>query len=142
VDDWWGSTKLGVWIAVSVAMGFVAHYKFEQFWGDSKAEIVSARSAGEDVDDEDQADAKLTAKVTNAASNSATPVQVTAPTTLTNSYGVKVGDTVEISALSPAIALRRATVSALDTNQITVRSGVDEYHVRWKDVAKLKSAGK
>ena len=142
-EDWWGSTKLGVWIAVSIGMGFVAHYKFEQSWGGSKAEIVTARSANQNLSDEDEAEAKPTTQRTNLAMNlvpsHAANIPASAPL---NSYGVKVGDVVEISAVKPPIALRRATVSAIDTNQITVRNGVDEYQVRWKDLAKLKPSSK
>jgi len=53
---------------------------------------------------------------------------------------VKIGDTVEISALTPAIALRRATITSMNSEQLTVRSGFEDYTVRWKDVMKLKPA--
>jgi hypothetical protein len=57
-------------------------------------------------------------------------------------YGVKVGDVVEISALKPMIALRRATIFAMDNEQLTVRAGNDSYTVRWKDLTQLKASGK
>ena len=55
--------------------------------------------------------------------------------------GVNVGDVVEISALKPMIALRRATITAMDNEQLTVRAGSDSYTVRWNDLTKLRASG-
>jgi hypothetical protein len=68
-----------------------------------------------------------------------------APPTLPESaarYGVKAGDVVEISALKPMIALRRATITDMDNEQLTVRAGNDSYEVRWNDLTKLKPSDK
>lgn len=53
-------------------------------------------------------------------------------------HGVAVGDTVDISALKPAIALRHAKLTAMDNDQLTVRAGEDIFTVRWQDVIHLK----
>ena len=59
-------------------------------------------------------------------------------------YGVTVGDTVDVSALKPAIALRLAKLTAMDNDQLTVRVGEDVFTVRWQNVIHLKKtdAGK
>jgi hypothetical protein len=57
-------------------------------------------------------------------------------------YGVQTGDIVAISALKPVIALHRATITAMDNEQLTVRDGNDTYIVRWKDLTQLKPSGK
>ena len=140
-EDWWGSTKLGVWLAISIGMGFVAHYKFEQFWG-GDAETVAARTADtiarNEPEDDGEPEPDHVIKPAVVTSNSAV-VSLAGPA---RGYGVKVGDVVQISALSPAIALRRATIVSMDNEQVTVRSGVDDFKVPWKNVAKLKPAAK
>jgi hypothetical protein len=55
-------------------------------------------------------------------------------------YSVKVGDVVEISALKPMIAFHRAWITAMDDEQLTVRSGSDTYTVRWEDLTQLKAS--
>jgi hypothetical protein len=57
-------------------------------------------------------------------------------------YGVKVGDVVEISALKPMIAFRRAMITGMDNEQLTVRAGNDSYTVHWKDLTHLKASDK
>ena len=57
-------------------------------------------------------------------------------------YGVQIGEIVEISALKPVVALHRATITAMDGDQLTVRAGNDAYTVRWKDLTQLKASGK
>ncbi len=57
-------------------------------------------------------------------------------------YGIKVGDVVEISASKPMIALRHATITDMDNEQLTVRAGNDSYDVRWDDLTKLKASDK
>ena len=57
-------------------------------------------------------------------------------------YGVKVGDVVEISASKPMIALRHATITDMDNEQLTVRAGNDSYDVRWDELTKLKASDK
>jgi hypothetical protein len=140
-EDWWASMKLGVWLAVSIGMGFVAHYKFEQFWGSGPdAETVAARAAdvamSDEPEEEDQAGTKPAIKPTLVVTNP----PVATPAGPAQSYGVKVGDVVQISALNPAIALRRATIVSIDNDQVTVRSGVDDFTVQWKNVTKIKAA--
>ena len=138
LEDWWGSTKLGVWLAVSVGMGFVAHYKFDQFWGSGSndADVVMARSPELGEEDEEPVPTqppKATATTVATAQTSDLP-------TPAKQYGVKVGDTVQISAINPAIALRRATIASMDADQITVKNGLDDFKIRWQDVTKLKAS--
>ena len=57
-------------------------------------------------------------------------------------YGVKVGDTVDIAALKPAIALHNATLTAMNDDQVTVRTRADVFTVRWNDLTRLKPLSK
>lgn len=59
-------------------------------------------------------------------------------------YGVAVGETVDISAVTPPMALNRATITAMDNDQLTVRAGSDSFTVRWENLIHLKktSSGK
>ena len=95
-------------------------------------------------DANDASDAGPASPPTNTPAKLATPPPPTVPPPPVlpeeaASYGVKVGDTVEISALKPVIAIRHAVITAMDTNQLTVRAGVDTFTVQWKDVAHLRT---
>jgi hypothetical protein len=56
-------------------------------------------------------------------------------------YGVAVGDAVDISAVTPPIALHRATLIAMNNDQLTVRDGSDTFTVHWPDLIQLKKTG-
>jgi hypothetical protein len=55
-------------------------------------------------------------------------------------YGVTVGDAVDISAVTPPIALHRAKLTAMDNDQLTVRNGSDTFTVHWPDLIQLKKS--
>lgn len=73
-----------------------------------------------------------------SASVSVAPLTVPHPAVR---YGVVVGDVVDISAVTPPIALHRATLTAMDNDQLTVRAGDDTFNVRWGDLINLKETG-
>lgn len=55
-------------------------------------------------------------------------------------YGVVVGDLVDISAVTPPIALNRAKLTAMNNDHLTVRADHDVFTVRWEDLIHLKNA--
>jgi hypothetical protein len=134
-DDWWASMKLGVWITIALAMGVATHYKLPQIFPSlaerGRGQIVYASQPPAQTEPDEIEPAANTI----AAQTSPSPEYATR-------YGIKVGDTVEISAMNRTIALRRATITAIDKENITVRSGVDSYTFGWTNVNKLKQAGK
>jgi hypothetical protein len=143
VDDFWGSLRLGVWVVLSLIVTVGTYVKVGQFFPGLKPENarISARSSynqpktTSSAVESDEPDGE----VETAVPASAIPVsQARQVSNLPPGREAKVGDVVEISALKPAIALRRATVTSVDAEQITVRSSSDSYTIQWKDVAALK----
>ncbi|HTV43268.1 MAG TPA: hypothetical protein VMF08_22075 [Candidatus Sulfotelmatobacter sp.] len=57
-------------------------------------------------------------------------------------YGVKVGDTVEISALKPPVAAHGALITGMNDDQLTIRVGSDTFAIRWENIDRLKAEGK
>lgn len=57
-----------------------------------------------------------------------------------NRYGVAVDDVVDISAITPPIALHRATLTAMDKERLTVRAGENVFTVRWENLIHLRKA--
>lgn len=57
-------------------------------------------------------------------------------------YGVKVGDTVEISSLNPAVAATHAIVTAMTARQLSIRVGSDTFDIRWENLDRLKPVRK
>jgi hypothetical protein len=59
-------------------------------------------------------------------------------------FGVKIGDTVDISALNPVVAAHNALITGMNDNQLTIRVGSDTYAIRWENIDRLKAeaAGK
>lgn len=53
-------------------------------------------------------------------------------------YGVAVDDSVDISAMTPPIALHRATLTAMDNDRLTVRAGENIFTVRWENLIHLR----
>ena len=74
--------------------------------------------------------------VANARANSV----ATAPPLAATSRGVKLGDSVQISATNPAVALRSAMITSLDDTQLTVRATSGSYTILWKDLTVLRPA--
>jgi hypothetical protein len=133
-QDMWATLKLAVWGGLSCLMGLGAFYKLPhlfpklagppQVTWESPSEPVNARQP--------------------------TPAQVTNPGTTTSSndlpvgvkhaadYGVRPGDTVDVSALKPAVMLRRASLVTADEQGITVKTGSDRYTIRWSDITRLR----
>src|SRR5215211_1584116 len=136
-EDWWGSLKLGVWLALSIAMGFATMYKLPYFFPSlaSQSIIASAHSAHSDFEDTPKPPAPVV-NPTNTASE--TVSEAAALPDHAAHYGVKVGNTVEIVALNRTMALRRATITAMDQQEITVGSGNDSYTFHWQDINRLR----
>jgi hypothetical protein len=57
-------------------------------------------------------------------------------------FGVKVGDTVDISALNPAIAAHHALITGMTDDQLTIRVGSDTFAIRWENIDRLKAEAK
>ena len=143
-EDMWGTMKLGVWAAISIIMGLTAHYKLPQLIP-QLAEAKPAQWESWSTPSKPKAyAAKELPAAARAPSKPATnsPTQPAALPEPAIRYGVKPGDTVEISALTPAIALRRAVITAMDNEQLTVKSSADSYTILWKDLTRLKVASK
>jgi hypothetical protein len=81
---------------------------------------------------------KPAASIPSKASNPDAPSPPPLPKAAVG-YGVKVGDTVDIAALNPPIALHNATLTAMNNDQLTVRSRADVFVVRWDDLTRLKA---
>jgi hypothetical protein len=148
VEDWWGSTKLAVWLIVSIGMGAATYFKVGQWLPALKDQRFSPATIVRTVTGRTQSPAAHyeveDRDVTGSLLTQSTGAVNAATTGLPNAdkYRVKVGEIVEISAVTPAIALRRATVIKITDEQLTVRAGVDDYTIRWSDVIRLKSSGR
>ena len=59
-----------------------------------------------------------------------------------NRFGVKVGDTVDISALKPVVAAHHAVITGMNDDQLTIRVGSDTFAIRWENVDRLEAVGK
>ncbi len=57
-------------------------------------------------------------------------------------YGVKVGDTVDISALNPVVAAKHAVITDLNDDQVKILVGTDTFTIRWKNVDRIKIESK
>jgi hypothetical protein len=136
-QDWWVSFKLGVWLALSILMGLATMYKLPHLFPSLARQSIfaSARSSQSGFEDTPKPEAPVL-NPTNTPSEPA--AQAPALPDYAAHYGVKVGNTVEIIALNRTIALRRATITAMDQQQITVSSGNDSYTFHWEDINRLK----
>ena len=145
-QDWWASLKLGVWFSLAVGMGFATHYKLPQLipsltahglpqtvYAAEPATQAVARTEVEDIKEPTLTTTNISA--TNAAAGTPALPDYAAQ------YGVKVGDTVELIAMKRTIALRRATITSMDKEQLIVSSGVDTFAFRWSDINRLKPSG-
>lgn len=116
-------------------LGIATQYKLPQIFPSlaerSRGQIVYASQPAPQTDPEE---IKGTNK-TGAAETSPSPEYAAR-------YGIKIGDTVEIAAMNRTIALRRATITAMNKENITVRSSVDSFTLGWTNLNKLKPAGK
>jgi hypothetical protein len=74
-----------------------------------------------------------------AAPASATPAPLPDPAA---SYGVNVGDTVDISALRPAVAATHAVVTGTSARLISIKVGSDSFDIRWENLTHLKPVRK
>jgi hypothetical protein len=154
VDDWWGSTKFVVWLLISLGMGAATFYKLPQLLPGLKDKAVATavvvhRAASRttsapthQIEDPEETPSSAVGEGAGSASNSVGSAPIPTLPAGANKYGLKVGDTVEISAVNPAIVLRKATVVTMNTQQLVVRSGVDDYTVRWDDIIKVKSSAR
>jgi hypothetical protein len=143
-QDWWASLKLGVWATIAVAMGVATHYKLPQIVpslaSSGRPQTVYAAEAvrGTEVDEIRKAAVMATTNI------SATNIVAGTPSMpdYAAQYEVKVGDTVELIAMKRTIALRRATITAMDKEQIIVSSGLDSYTFRWSEINRIRPAAK
>lgn len=146
-QDWWASLKLGVWATIAVAMGVATHYKLPQIvpalassgqpqtvYAAEQPTQAVARTEVEEIK-------KPTVTTTNTSATNAAAATPALPDYAAQ-YEVKVGDTVELIAMKRTIALRRATITAMDKEQIIVSSGVDTFTFRWSDINRLRPSGK
>lgn len=154
LKDLWGSTKFAVWVAIPLIMGLVTFCAMAQWFPSLRGHDISHVSATEPADEPEEPEDAVTAtneqgnaSVQRSAKSSAETNSVAATQTQGNvpwqaaRYDVKIGDVVEISALKPAIALRHATITDMNNEQIIVSNGGDRFTVQWKNVTKLQNAG-
>lgn len=146
-QDWWASLKLGVWLTLAVGMGFATHYKLPQLVPSLAAHgqpqtVYAAEPAPRPVERSEPEDIKKPTVTTTNMSATNTVAGTPALIDYAAQYEVKIGDTVELIAMKRTIALRRATITAMDKEQIIVNSGVDTFTFRWSDINRLKPSGK
>lgn len=140
------SAKLGLWASISVAMGVAVQYKLPQFFPSLQSQSIfaSARSSDSDLEDTPKPPTPDAAPANSSAESDSEPAIAPPSGSATSDYAkhykVKIGDTAEIAAMNRAIVLRRALVTGMDHEKITVRSGNDSYTFKWSDINRLKSA--
>jgi hypothetical protein len=143
-QDWWASLKLGVWATIAVAMGVATHYKLPQIFptlaSSGQPQTVYAAEPVPRTEPEEIIKPTVTTTETNTSATNTSAGTPAVPDYAAH-YGVKVGDTVELIAIKRTIALRRATITAMDKEQIIVSSGVDTFTFRWSDINRLKPSG-
>jgi hypothetical protein len=121
--------KLAIWAAVAIGMGIGSYYILPRHI----PQLARHRDAKETAATEETSSKPIVAK---ARANSV----ATAPPLAATSRGVKLGDTVQISATNPAVALRSALITSLDDTQLTVRATSGSYTILWKDLTVLRPA--
>lgn len=126
--------KLVIGVALAVIMGFSAYYKLPKHFP-KLARLRDANATNAVATDAKSKSTVVQARTTQSATNSVESLSVV-PTL----NGVKLGDTVQISAIRPPVALRSATVTSLDQTQLTVIATSGSYTILWKDVTGLKVA--
>lgn len=151
LKDWWGSTKFAVWVAIPLIMGLLTFCKLAQWFPSLRGHNISQVSAREQADEPEEPDTTATNEPGNASvqssARSSIGTNLIASTQIQTNvlrqaarHDVKVGDIVAISALKPAISLRRATITDMNDEQVTVSNGGDRFTVQWKNVIKLQNA--
>ena len=123
--------KLVIGVALAVVMGFSAYYKLPKHFP-KLAQLPDANATNAVSTD---AKSVVQARTSQSPTNSVQSLSVV-PTL----NGVKLGDTIQISAIHPPIALRSATVTSMDQTQLTVIATSGSYTILWKDVTGLKVA--
>jgi len=124
--------KLVIWAALAIAMGVSAynilprHIPLFARQRESKAAPPTNQT-------------KSQPNAVQARPNSPSVTDSAAPATPAV-HGFKVGDTVQISAVHPPIALRSAVITAIDDTQVVVRAISGSYTSLWKDLAGIKPA--
>jgi hypothetical protein len=130
--------KLVIWAALAIVTGVSAYYTLPKHvpllarYRNPTTTTATATDAG----------SKRTAVQARTTSRARTnSVSAPLPTEATL-RGVKVGDTVQISAIHPPVALRSAVITSMDDTQLVVRgtSGSGSYSILWKDLTGLKPA--
>jgi hypothetical protein len=146
-QDMWGTMKLGVWLTISMLMGIAAFSKlpdiFPQLtparesvaYNHKSSERAPAPYIPPPVSARTRTNGQAAVPARQFTSNQSLPPQAL-------QYEVKPGDVVELSALKPAVALRRATVVSMNTNEIAVQTTSGSYTILWKDVMRLRQAAK
>jgi hypothetical protein len=143
-QDWWASLKLGVWLTLAVGMGLATHYKLPQLipslasHGQPRTVYAAEPGARTEVDEIRKAAVMATTNISATNTVARTP----SLPDYAAQYGVKVGDTVELIAMKRTIALRRATITAMDKEQIIVNSGLDTYTFPWSEINRIRPAAK
>ena len=127
--------KVVIWAAVAIVAGIGAYRTvprhFPQFAGHRQPKETVATATN----------TTATPTVVQARTSSGPQTNSDAPSLPAEAIarGVKFGDTVQISAIHPPVALRSATITSIDDTQLTVRATSGSYTILWKDVADLKS---
>ena len=144
-QDMWGTMKLGVWLSISVLMGIAAFSKLPDLFPGLAPATQSVAYNNKSSEPVPYLPPPVSARTrtTNGASAPARQFasnQSLPPQAL--QYDVKPGDVVELSALKPAVALRRATIVSMNTNDITLQTPSESYTILWKDITRLRPAAK
>lgn len=127
--------KLVIWAALVVSMGISAYHTLPRHIP------IFARHRDPKAPATNDATSK---PIVAQSRNSSTPLTNSVPTTPPPAaavpFGVKLGDTVQISAIHPPVALRSAVITSMDETQLTVRATSGAYTIFWKDLTGLKTA--
>ena len=124
--------KVIIWAALALVMGISAYYTlprhFPQLarYRDPK---TTATAAATNANSKPVVQARTT-------SGRQTDSAAAPPPTM---RGVKLGDTVQIAAIHPPVALRNVVITSIDDTQLTVRATSGSYTILWKDLTDLKS---
>jgi hypothetical protein len=128
--------KVVIWAALALVMGISAYYTLPRHFSqlaryrDPKASTAGATNAA----------STPTAVQARSTSGARTDSIAAPPPTDATLHGFKLGDTVQISAIHPPIALRTAVITSINDTQLTVRATSGSYTILWKDLTGLKSA--
>ena len=129
-----GTWKVVAWTTLALVMGIAAYFTLPRHF----PKLAQSRDAKPKVAAKNDVASTPSAVVQARSSTTHSPAGP-APHEATI-RGVKLGDTVQISAINPAVALRTAVIASMDNTQLTVRATSGSYTILWKDLTGLKLA--